>query len=101
MFRRLLLLVLTLCLAAPAVAMPLAPVAGHDLAMADCHGQAPDTKEQSREAADHGCIGCVAPFKIAFASGESALPIAPPVLPSLSAQRTDLISAPEPPPPRA
>ncbi|WP_374527391.1 hypothetical protein [Novosphingobium sp.] len=71
MLRRLLLALLTLCLALPAAAMPLstAPtsMAGsmHHEAAPSCHEQQAPTdhgKQQQRPPAAHDCIGCIAPL---------------------------------------
>ena len=108
MLRRLLIVLLTVCLALPAAAMPLAshhvpstPVAVAKMAMDEpppCH-QSPDS--EGAKAMDHGCIGCIAPYHAApdlalpFEARESIL------RPLALAGQPAVRAVPETPPPRA
>ena len=104
--RRLLLTLLIICLALPAVAVeacapPMQPAADAAMAMHEHHAPpAPAEEDRGPDAAmQHGCIGCVPPLAVPampetapflagpFASEPLALALAPPV-------------GPTPPPPR-
>ena len=99
-FRRILLSLLILCLAAPALALP---VAGHDhMAMSapargGGHHPAPDSRTSK---AKHECIGCIAPV------AAIAAPIRPFVFiekrsrPASDYRTPDATDGPETPPPQ-
>lgn len=109
MVRRLLIALLTLCLALPAAAMPLmhahqsqAPAMAMPMAMSEHHHhRMPTAPQHDAQAMPHDCIGCIA----SYASG-AALP--GPQRPTIQRQRPALVPAliasiagPETPPPKA
>ncbi len=105
MLRRLLLALLTLCLALPALA-PVAAMPHAQVPMADAHhehhGQAPMRHDQgSPHAGKHECIGCAAPLDRSPVALGEPLPAADNPPPSLAAPLPETRAGPEVPPPRA
>ena len=101
MIRRLLLALLTLCLALPAAAMPLAHArpAQHHAAAAD-QGHHSHHGQPDQSPAPHDCIGCIAPY-----AAIAAVPAAPAlfsaiVLPGLANALPDATARPDTPPPK-
>jgi len=105
--RRLLLLLLAFCLAAPAVAAPLhcasAPkAAGHHAVAVDHHGGAKNGEQPPASGSrQHDCIGCIAPY--AGPARISERPFAPALALKMEGDRAVPLSAtgPDTPPPRA
>ena len=106
MFRRLLMTLLIACLALPAAAMPLihglAPAPQHHATMMAGHEHhAPARQnEPQHQAAQHDCIGCIAP--LAGPAAPAALLLAPAELPrpALADRLGATRAGPETPPPR-
>jgi hypothetical protein len=100
MFRRLCLFLLILCLALPAAAAPLhcAPVTVHAAGHSEHHGK---REAPVQQAAQHDCIGCIAPYA-AVAPWPAAPLVTPPRQTSLDhLLLARLTAGPDTPPPRA
>lgn len=102
MLRRLILALLTLCLAAPALALPAGcppPVPAASASHAG-HHQRDSAPTHDAAMAGHQCIGCIAPIAGAPSVGRVALaPSLTVQLPPPSVRQIEP-GAPEPPPPR-
>jgi hypothetical protein len=106
MLQRLFLIVLSLCLALPALAMPLghgAPASSHDTAASaahDCHKPAKADVPMSDHSQKHECIGCIARYDgladaVPSVIAAEALPVS-----SLAVQVPQTRAGPDTPPPR-
>lgn len=104
MLRRMVLALLTLCLALPT----LSPVAAMSLERASLamehHGhQQPDSNrhhDQGQQTGKHECIGCAAPVGGGTVAAETPLPRSLVARPPLAARLTDTRNGPDTPPPR-
>lgn len=103
MIRSLLTALLALCLAAPAVAMPLRGIERVEMTdhqAVPCHDKV-GSEMPGKMIAKHDCIGCVAPF-LAEPWTEAPEPTGLlPARPPVPVQLAGHSSSPEPPPPRA
>lgn len=107
MVQRLFLIVLSLCLALPALAMPIghgAPLTPHEATASsahDCHKPAKPERTKGDHSQKHECIGCIARYdglpdtEVAAFMGD-ALPVG-----SLAVQVPQTRSGPDTPPPRS
>ena len=106
MFRRLLMTLLIACLALPAAAMPLvhgqAPAPQHHaMMMAGHEHHAPNHQTQPQhQAAQHDCIGCIAPLGGLAAPAAQLLSPAALPRPALADRLGAMRAGPETPPPR-
>lgn len=105
MIRRLFTVLLALCLAMPAMAMPMvhaadeSPQAAHHAAGSHDHG---DRQQPAHpEPAQHQCIGCIAAFAPAMARERMAPLPGLVAVPSGTASLHPHQTSPEPPPPRS
>jgi len=102
MIRRMLLALLVLCLALPATASPMQPVADAQMAHAAMdHDHGGKHKPVDHHATAHQCIGCAVPL-----SGDNVVPLAISFPAPLDAAHVPAVlvgmtSGPETPPPRA
>ena len=104
MLRRLLLALLTLCLALPATAMPVSLHQDPAVAVTNHHqhGHEMPVQDPSHHdsTAKHECIGCIAPLAGIGQAPEPPMLIGTPRLPTLARQLLGTVLLPETPPPR-
>lgn len=100
---RILIALLTLCLALPAAFPAAAQVhGGHAMAMSDSHHAMPASHhDQSDHAAKHKCIGCAAAVDRSPQLEPRLALRSIPVLPGLASALPEARAGPETPPPRA
>jgi hypothetical protein len=98
--RRIFMVILIACLAAPAIAMPMAHEAGSTMNKGHCDDRGSSKADDGKAVALHGCIGCLAPFQNAVIA-EGPLPMPAIRLVDIGqTQLVDLGGAPDTPPPR-
>lgn len=107
MLQRLFLIVLSLCLAVPALAMPLGhgslPLQ-HGTAASDaqdCHRQHTPSETKGGHSQKHECIGCIARYDGLSAALPSVLPAEPLPVNRLAVQIPQTRAGPDTPPPRS
>lgn len=102
MIRRLLLALLTLCLALPAAAMPLAHAmpAAHHVVAADHGHHSRHHQQPDPQAAQHDCIGCIAPYSAMGVVPAVPVPASGDVVPGLANALPDTTAGPDTPPPK-
>lgn len=105
MLRRVLLALLALCLALPAIGMPAAaqtPAGGHEMASGPCHdGAKREFPLSSHSAARHDCIGCAAPSVPPVVAARGRVPRSLPAADTVAAPLLGEAIRPALPPPRA
>lgn len=106
MLQRLFLIVLSLCLALPALAMPIghgAPHASHDMtasAAHDCHKPPKPDESKGDHSQKHECIGCIARYDGLADAAPSMLAAEPLPVSRLAVQVPQTSAGPDTPPPR-
>lgn len=107
MVQRMLLIVLSLCLALPALAMSIghgAPTASPDVTATsahDCHKPAKSERTKGDHSQKHECIGCIARYD-GLANAEVAVFLGEPLpVSSLAVQVPQTLAGPDTPPPRS
>ncbi|NCU11093.1 MAG: hypothetical protein GXC70_02850 [Sphingomonadaceae bacterium] len=106
MLQRLFLIVLSLCVALPALAMPLGhgtQPSSHDMAASaahDCHKPAMPEGSRGDHSQKHECIGCIARYDGLADAAASVLAAEPLPVDRLAVQVPQTRAGPDTPPPR-